>query len=256
MKRTIIAVALVGIMGIGTIVAQPTGQQVMESVYNRPTASSMEAELTMTLTNSRGAERVRGISQYSATIPEGERKLMFFTAPADVRDTSFMTWSYDDGRDDDQWIYLPALRRVRRISSDSKNDAFMGSDFTYDDLGERHPDEDSHRILREEMFRGEQCFVVESIPRDGESAFSRTITWVVADEWIGLQREYYDDLDRRYKVLEVEEYEQIDGIWVIPRMTMSDESRGSSTTLEMRNIQVNVAIGDIFTERAMQRGVR
>ena len=134
-----IALLLAFIAAAGTLSAQISGQEVMENMYNRPTGEAMSANLVMTITNSRGATRERSILQYSLDSGDVERKVMFFTAPADVRDTSFMTWSWDDGRDDDQWIFLPALKRVKRIASDSKDDSFMGSDFTYDDLGERHP---------------------------------------------------------------------------------------------------------------------
>jgi len=256
-KTRIGILMMVMMMSAAGLFAAPDGQTIMENVYTRPAGDDMSAELTMTLTNSRGAQRVRSISQYSVAGADMDQKIMFFTAPADVKDTSFMSWSYDDGRDDDQWIYLPALGRVRRISSDSKNDSFMGSDFTYDDLGERHPDEDRHRLLREETYNGERCYVVESIPVDEDAAFAKTVTWIVVDQWIGLKREYYDDRGDLYKRLDVEEFRQIDGIWVIPRMTMTDLDGNHSTTLAMANIQINTGRGsDIFTERTMQRGVR
>ena len=125
-----------------------TGLQVIENVYNRPTGKDMKCDLTMTLINSRGDERVRRIRQFSRDFGDMEKKIMFFLSPADVRNTSFMNWSYDQaGKDDDQWIYLPALKKVKRISSDSRSDSFMGSDFTYDDLGDRHPTSDTHKFF-------------------------------------------------------------------------------------------------------------
>ncbi len=150
--------------------------------------------LTMTLKNSSGDTRVRKIKQLWKDFGTTEKKIMMFVSPADVRNTSFMNWSYDAaGRDDDQWIYLPALRRVKRISSDSSSDYFMGSDFTYDDLGERHPSKDRHRILRTETFKGEECYVVESRPKDKNYMYSKTVTWIIKDKWIGLKREFYDE---------------------------------------------------------------
>ena len=117
---------------------------------------------------------------------------MFFTAPADVRNTSFLSYSYSDGKKDDQWIYLPALGRVRRIASDKSNDSFMGSDFTYDDMGARHPSSDTHKILREEKLQGWDCYVVESVPKEPNDEFAKTISWVIKDELIGLKKEYLD----------------------------------------------------------------
>jgi len=257
-NRIFIALATLMLFSSGVaLFAAPTGQQVMENVYNRPSGEDMSADLIMTLTNSRGSSRERSITQYRLDTGEAEKKLMFFLAPADVKDTSFMNWSYDDDRDDDQWIYLPALRRVKRISSDSKNDSFMGSDFTYDDLGERHPSEDRHRVLREEKLRGEQCYVIESIPTGNDDAFSKTISWITADTWIGLKREYYDQEGKVYKTLTIEEYEQIDGYWVITNMIMEDLKREHTTRMAMENVKFDTGMTDsLFSERQMQRGPR
>ncbi|MDY7026789.1 MAG: outer membrane lipoprotein-sorting protein [Spirochaetota bacterium] len=257
-KLRIVALTLIILMSTaGLLLAAPSGQEVMENVYNRPSGEDMTADLVMTLTNSRGSTRERSITQFSLDTGEMDKKMMFFLAPADVKDTSFMSWSYDDARDDDQWIYLPALRRVKRISSDSKNDRFMGSDFTYDDLGERHPEEDRHTILREENYKGESCYVVESLPIGDDDAFSKTVSWIVKDKWIGLKREYYDDKGKIYKTLNIEDYKQIDGYWVITNMLMSDLDRDQSTRIEMENVKFDTGLSDsFFSERQMQRGPR
>ena len=123
------------ILLLATLIAMPvfsfaadkiSGRQIIENVYNRPTGNDQKAELTMSLINSRGDKRVRSIQQFTKDFGDMEKKIMFFKSPADVRNTSFMNWSYDsESRDDDQWIYLPALKKVKRISSDSKSDYFL-----------------------------------------------------------------------------------------------------------------------------------
>lgn len=244
-------------VGLGSVFAEPSGLEVMENVYYRESGDDMTADLDMILTNSRGATRERSIKQYSLDTGEVEKKLMFFLSPADVRDTSFMSWSYNDGRDDDQWIYLPALRRVKRISSDSKNDRFMGSDFTYDDLGERHPSEDSHTILREETVDGEPCYLVESVPKGDDDPFSKTLSWIAKEKWVGLKKEYYDEEGNEYKTLRIDEYKKIDGYWIITDMTMKDLEREHSTRLEMEDVSFDNGLsGSFFSERQMKRGPR
>ncbi|MBN2509488.1 MAG: outer membrane lipoprotein-sorting protein [Spirochaetales bacterium] len=243
--------------GLTGLHAQISGQDVMQNVYNRPTGANMTAGLVMTITNSRGATRERSITQYSLDAGTTEKKIMFFTEPADVRDTSFMTWSWDDGRDDDQWIYLPALKRVKRINSDSKNDSFMGSDFTYDDLGDRHPSEDTHKILREETCNGQECYVIESIPVEGTDVISKTVTWIIKDTWVGLKKEYYDSKGAIFKELTINNFEKIDGYWVITDMVMEDLGRGSSTRIEMNNVSFSISLSDsFFSERQMRMGPR
>lgn len=253
--RITAAVLVLLSFGLFGISANMSGLEIMEQVYNRPSGDDMTATLNMTLTNSRGSTRDRSIAQYRSDEEDMEKKLMFFTAPADVRDTSFMSWSYADGRDDDQWIYLPALRRVKRISSGNQNDSFMGSDFTYDDLGERHPSEDTHTLLREEELMGKTCYVVESIPKTGGEDISRTLNWVVKDEWIGLKKEFYDDDGELYKELSIEEFEKISGFWVITDMTMRSVKDGTSTRISMEDVSFNDNLSSsLFTERRMKMG--
>ncbi len=235
-----------------------TGLDVIQKVYDRSSGNDQEGELTMTLTNSRGDQRVRKIKQFVKDFGAEEKKIMFFLSPADVRLTSFMNWSYDEaGRDDDQWIYLPALKKVKRISSDSKSDSFMGSDFTYDDLGDRHPSEDDHKLLREEKFNGEDCYVVESIPKEEEYMYSRTVTWIIKDKWIGLKKEFYDEDEEFLKTLTVEEYEKIKDYWIILHSQMHNIQKDHTTDMLLENLKVDIGVpGSRFTERMMKRGIK
>lgn len=251
--KTIIALCL--IMGAAALHAQIDGRTVMDNVYTRPTGKTMQSTLHMRITNARGASRDREIVQYSIDAEEGEKKIMFFENPADVRGTSFMTWSWDDGRDDDQWIYLPALKRIKRIASDGKNDSFMGSDFTYDDLGDRHPSEDTHTLIGEETVDGLPCYVVESVPVVRNPLYAKTITRIHKDSWVGIRKEYYDDSGKPVKALEIGKREKIDGFWVVTDMTMKDLDRGSSTRITMNAVRFDIPLGkEVFSERQMRIG--
>lgn len=234
-----------------------TGLDIIQKVYDRPTGTDQEGELTMTLINSRGDQRVRKIKQFIKDFGKEEKKIMFFISPADVRNTSFMSWSYDEvGRDDDQWIYLPALKKVKRISSDSKSDYFMGSDFTYDDLGDRHPTDDTHKLLREEKFNGEDCYVIESIPKEEDYIYSRTVTWVIKDKWIGQKKEFYDEDNERLKTLSVIKYEKIKDYLILTHSRMHNVQKDHTTDMLLENLKVDVGVpNNKFTERMMKRGL-
>ena len=159
--KLVVAVAIILATSFG-VKAQLTGSQIIEKAYNLPTGDDQTSVLTMTLTNKSGQTRVRKIQQYTKDLGDTEKSIMFFLSPADVKNTSFMNWSYDSDKSDDQWIYLPALKKIKRISSDSKNDYFMGSDFTYDDLGDRKLDADNHKFIKEEttkQFVGDYNFL-------------------------------------------------------------------------------------------------
>jgi Outer membrane lipoprotein-sorting protein len=235
----------------------PTGEQIIKDVYERDTPEDQTGSLTMILENSRGDQRVREIDQFIKDFGDEEKKIMFFTAPADVRNTSFMSWSYDrEGKDDDQWIYLPALKKVKRISSSGSSDYFMGSDFTYDDLGARHPSEDTHTLLRQETLDGEQCYVVESVSKDRDYIYSRTISWVIVDKLVGLKKEFYDEDDDLLKTLMVKEFEKIDGFWMVLLSEMHNVQKDHTTIMELDNLELDSGVQDrIFTERIMTRGL-
>ncbi len=234
-----------------------TGLQIVENVYNRPVGEDMTADLTMRLINSSGKERIRKITQFSTDFGDVEKKIMFFISPADIKNTSFMNWSYDEeGKDDDQWIYLPALKKTKRISSDSKSDYFMGSDFTYDDLGDRKPSDDKHNLLREEKLDGEDYYVVESIPKDADYMYSKTITWIIKDKWIGYKKEFYDEDGDLLKILQVKDSQKIDGFWIIVDTEMENIQKEHKTVMELKNIKIDTGISESkFTERMMTRGI-
>ncbi len=236
---------------------QLTGRQIMDKVYNRPAPKDQISDLTMTLINKSGQKRVRKLKQFIKDNGTVEKKIMFFISPADVKNTSFMNWSYDNSdKNDDQWIYLPALKRVKRISSDDKSDYFMGSDFTYDDLGDRKLDDDVHKLLREEKVEGVDCYVVESVPKDEDYMYSKTVTWVRKDNFLGVKKEFYDEDGEYLKTLHVEKFDKFDGVWVIEKLKMENVQNNHKTIMELTNIKVNTGVPDSkFTQRMMMRGI-
>lgn len=237
--------------------AEPTGAEIMQAVYDRPQGRDITGVLTMTLIDSKGKERVRSIQQQSGSFDSGDRKIMMFLSPADVRGTSFMTWSYDEaGKADDQWIYLPALKRVKRISSEGKNDYFMGSDFTYDDLGDRQPSDDTHVLAGGESIGGESCWIVESKPKDPKYLYSKTVTWVSKEKNVGIKRDYYDSRGALLKNLSISSIESISGIWVIKKTEMNNVQKNHRTRMEFTDVKIDTGIAaDAFSERAMAKGL-
>ena len=233
-----------------------TGKQIIEKVYNRPTGDDQTSDLTMTLINKSGAQRVRVIKQFTKDLGEVEKSIMFFLSPADVKNTSFMNWTYDSDQSDDQWIYLPALKKTKRISSDSKSDYFMGSDFTYDDLGDRKLEDDTHKLLRDETLDGKDCYVVESVSKDEDYMYSKTVVWVNKSNFIGVKKEFYDEDEDLLKILTIKEVEKISDIWVITNSEMKNVQKNHRTTIILSNIQISTGISDSkFTERMMTRGM-
>jgi len=210
----------------------------------------------MTLTNKQGKQRIRKIKQYTKDFGSEEKSIMFFQTPADVKNTSFMSWSYDSDQSDDQWIYLPALKKTKRISSDSKSDYFMGSDFTYDDLGDRKLEADKHKLLKTETINGKLCYVVESISKDDEYMYSKTITWINKANFIGVKKEFYDEDGDLLKILNIKKYEKISGFWIITNSEMKNVQKNHKTSMVLSSVKVNIGVSATkFTERMMMRGM-
>ena len=239
------------------LVAQElTGREIVDIVYNLPAGDDQTSDLTMTLVNKSGKERIRKIKQFTKDLGDVEKSIMFFQSPADVKNTSFMSWEYESDKNDDQWIYLPALKKVKRISSDSKSDYFMGSDFTYDDLGDRKLDDDTHKLVGEETIDGVNYYVVESFPKDEEYMYSKTKTWIRKDNFIGLKKEFYDEDEELLKVLKIKKFELISGFLVITSSEMENVQKNHRTTMVLGDVKINTNIpSSKFSERMMMRGM-
>jgi outer membrane lipoprotein-sorting protein len=237
--------------------AQLTGREIVNKAYNLPSGDDQTSQLTMTLVNKSGQTRVRKIQQFTKDFGTVEKSIMFFLSPADVKNTSFMNWSYDDeNKADDQWIYLPALKKVKRISSDSKSDYFMGSDFTYDDLGDRKLDADTHKLLHEENIEGHDCYVVESVSKDEDYMYSKTVTWIRKDNFVGVKKEFYDEDGELLKTLHIKEVKKISGFWIITHSEMENVQNNHKTVMQLSNIKINTGVpASKFTERMMMRGM-
>ena len=254
--KLVLVTAMIAVMGFSAN-AQLTGRQIVKKAYNLPTGDDQTSVLTMTLTNKSGQTRVRKIQQYTKQIGDVEKSIMFFLSPADVKNTSFMNWSYDDdNKADDQWIYLPALKKVKRISSDSKSDYFMGSDFTYDDLGDRKLDADVHKLIKEETINGQACYVVESVSKDEDYMYSKTKTWIRKDNFVGMKKEFYDEDGELLKILTIKKVEKISGFWIITQSEMKNIQKNHKTTIQLTNVKINTGVSaSKFTERMMMRGM-
>ena len=182
---------------------------------------------------------------------------MFFEYPGDVKGTGFLTWDYDEpGKDDDKWLYLPAMKKTRRISgSSARQDYFMGSDFTYDDMGSRSVDEDTHELLGEEIIDGYKCWKLESVPKDKRDIFSKKIALIRQDCLIPARVEYYDKLGRLHRRLEMSDIARVDGFWVARKMHMSNVQTGHQTILEIKNPKYNIPVEEAkFNVTVLEKG--
>ncbi len=234
----------------------PDGEEVMRMVDDRYTGETSRNTTTITLINKRDNSRVREIISYTKDYGDTEKNVMVFQQPRDVAGVGYLAYSYDEiGKDDDTWLFLPALKRSRRISGSSRNDYFMGTDFTYDDMGDRKVEEDTHNLTGEVIIEGHPCWVVESIPRESGYIYSRRVTWIRQDVLIAIKVEYYDRQGDLQKILTTSDIAEIDGIWTVRRIEMDNIQKEHRTILEFKDIQYNLRVEDsFFSVATLERG--
>ena len=255
MKRYFLLTAM---LIIATMLNAQTGRDIAQRVKDRPDGDTRYAEMQFTLIKKNGDKRERKMVSWAMDEGKDTKKIMFFTYPGDVKGTGFLTWDYDEtGKEDDKWLYLPAMKKTRRISgASSKTDYFMGTDFTYDDMGGRNVDEDTHTLLREEMRDGHQCWVVESVPVDTREIYSRKVSWIRQDCDAAVYVEFYDKLNKLHRVMTVLDLQQVEGFWTIMKMEMKNVQNGHSTQIVVSNPRYNIEVDkNMFTVAKLEKGL-
>jgi len=238
--------------------AADTGKEIMQKVIDTQQASSAAMDISMLLADNDGGQSTRRIQTLSVNDNGLTKTIMVFLEPASVKNTRFLTIE-NESRGDDQWIYLPALRKVKRIASSEQSGSFMGSDFSYSDMSFANSvlDDSTYAILREEIVNGLDCYVVESIPaRDTDSQYGKEITWVDKATWLTPRVEFYAKDGRTLlKVLEAEDFKQIQGREFAGKMTMTTVATEHATTLEFREVKYDIPIDQgYFTTTFLKSG--
>ena len=214
------------------------------------------ATMLMILRNRHGQQSSRQMRYRTLEIPgDGDKSLTIFDSPKDVKGTALLNYTHKNG-DDDQWLYLPALKRVKRISSRNKSGSFMGSEFAYEDIASQEIEKYTYKWLRDELYGGMECFVVERYPVDRKnSGYKRQVAWVDKEEYRTWQVEYYDRKDAHLKTLTMTGHQKyIDKYWRPAAMHMVNHQTGKSTDLHFSNYRFNVGLTDNdFNKNSLKR---
>lgn len=214
------------------------------------------ADMVMTLRNKHGQESIREIRSKTLEVQDdGDKSLSIFDTPMDVKGTAFLTFSHKVG-DDDQWLYLPALKRVKRISSRNKTGSFMGSEFSYEDIGSQEIEKYRYMYLREELMAGHECYVFERYPVDTKnSGYTRQVVWMDTDEYRVWKIEFFDRKESHLKTLTFHNYQQYLGkYWRAGELQMVNHQNGKSTSLVFHNYQFQTGLTDKdFNKNSLKR---
>ena len=223
-----------------------TGKEIMQKVDKREKAATDSFTMRMTLINSGGKKRVRQVTAYSKDYGSEKKTVMVFLLPADVKGVGYLSFSYDDAaKSDDRWLYMPALKKAKRISGSSSQDYFMGTDFTYDDISGHKIDDYTYTLLAEENVDGKNCWKVESVPVK-KSMYSKYVSWIDKESLVQVKAEFYDEQGALLKVLTVSGIEKKDGFWTAGKMEMNNLQKKHTTVIETLKHEFNKNIPDSY----------
>ena len=237
-----------------------TGRQIMERSYALPSPKDMTGIVRMRLISPNGRERVREAMGWRKWYENGDEKRLFrFVQPADVEGTGMLSAFYRSGGED-IWMYLPSLRKVRRVVLSSEGSgSFMGSDFTYDDLGNQALDDFTYKLLGREVLGGVECYLIEALPISQklveQSGYSKQLRWLRVDNLQTVQIKFYDTVGEYLKMLKVLSLEKIGNYWFQTEIEMHNVQNDHRTVIAFKDLKFDTGISDdYFTERHLRRG--
>jgi len=231
------------------------GREVMQNAYDVKKPSFSHSAVKMELTEASGAVETRMVEEWGRDKNDLVSTVMSFQSPASVKGTRFLIVENKD-RDDDKWIFLPALRSTRRIASSEGDKPFMGTDASYDDLSTREVDKDTHELLREETVGGYSCYAVKSTPKDpADAQYSYRVSYVDKGSWVPVKAEMYDKKGALLKVLTVEKLEKVSGYWIPMVDSLKNVQTNHSTRISIMKIEIDKPVPDsLFTTNFLNTG--
>jgi len=242
----------------------PKAREIMQKVEDRDGGDNIANEMEMTLIDKRQKKRTRRLYSYKKDKGEDKYSILFFMHPADVKDTGFLTYDYDEqDKDDDQWLYLPALRKTKRIASSDKSGSFMGSDLNYSDMIKSDLEDYDFTLIKEMDVNGVGTWVIESVPRSNkvidETGYKKALLFVRQDNYVVIRQAKYTQSGGYIKYVDVKTLELIDGIWVGTETHVAKKKGKKTlhkTILKLKNIKFNQNLDyDLFTLRQLEKGL-
>jgi outer membrane lipoprotein-sorting protein len=245
------------LMFLGMGLTAQDAESIVRAARNRINAETVSTRSRMVITAGNGSTTERVIDQYSKDDAQGnERMIIVFQRPASVRGTRFLTIDKSSG-DSDRWIFLPSLGKVRRIAASESGSNFMGTDFSYDDMSSMSRDaaRDTHTLLREENLNGAACYVVQSVPKDGNFQYSKMVSWIDRENGVIYQVEMYDRRGALFKVMESGGVKDVQGRLTATQTTVRTVGAGTSTTVYMDIVKYDDPIPEgVFTTAYLETG--
>lgn len=238
-------------------VPEADGLAIFEEADHRDSGyGDLQVDLAMILRTSSGSESQRDLRIKQLEVPQdGDKMLVVFDTPRQIRGTALLSFSHKVDQDD-QWLYLPSMKRVKKITSRNKSGPFLSSEFAFEDLTTQEVEKYDYRFLHRENLGGVPCFVVERVPKDAYSGYSRQVVWIDESDFRTRQIEYYDRKQSLLKTLTFEGYERyLDRFWRATSMLMLNHQTRKSTELIWSNYRFGTGLDDArdFSTNSLRR---
>jgi hypothetical protein len=257
---------IAAVAALVTFDAQPaaTPDWVAQQIEARDTGRDSRAEMRMRLFDRQGRvrERVMTLLTLRGAAGKGDRTLVRFTYPNDIRNTGFLVWEHPRA-DDERFLYLPALGRVRRIAGEEKQESFVGSDLSYEDIGGRdladytYAFADPNATWTAADGSKHAAWALESRARDTDADYPRTVSLVRKDNFVVVHADIFNARNERVKVFDVKALDRVDGIWTIRSLVVANERDRTRTELETTSIRYNAGLTENdFSRRQLEQGSR
>jgi len=241
-----------------------TPEWVARQIDQRDTGRDSRLDMTMRLFDRQGRARARTliVTTLRDTGSRGDRVLVRFTGPADIKGTGLLVWEHPSA-EDERFLYLPALGRVRRIAGAEKQESFVGSDLSYEDIGGREVDEYTYAFVQRDASwtgpdnRGYPAWQLESKARDPQAAYPRAVSLVRKDNFIVVAADIFNRRNEREKRYDVRRLEPVEGIWTAMDVVMANEMQHTRTELVVTAARYNIGLSESdFTRRVLEQGSR
>jgi len=247
--------------------AELTGAEVVQRCdMEKNPGKDQRTLLTVILRDAAGSEKKNIYRRYWKDFGGKQKfsdKMVLFTQyPPDAEGTGFMRWSYVPGvgKNAEQFLYLPSLKSMRRVSVRDPGDSFLGSDLTYQDISPRLLEQDEHRLLREEKRDGEVYYVVESLPRENQPLYGKIISWYQkAPEWADCNKRRIEHFDGRGNKIKIQtlSWQKVDDAWAWDEVFVENLKVGHSSIFRVNDVKINLGLKDkMFSERILKRGIK
>ena len=248
--------------------AAQSAKGVMELWDSREDGETVVSDILMILINKNNSKRVRNIKNIRKDYGPDTKGIIFFLSPSDVRNTAYMSFDWDDpSKEDDSWLYLPALQKVKRVAAADRSGSFMGSDFTYSDISGIEIEDWAYSFAKENgTLDGQDVWIIQGLPKPSakskviqETGYIKSLMWIRKDSHMLVKGKYWVKEGKKIKYFKAEDIKKVDGIWTAHTLTMVTTAKGRlthSSVFKFSNVTYNVPVkDDTFTTRRMERGL-